>query len=303
MRIGDSGKIFFMGDSFYIKKEPDSREKVAMKKGIYQKQAMYGVMSVKQAEGRIDSSIAEIRDSIRMLLKEREQADTALRDLDQKMAQAKADYNVADDSQEEKDLDLLKKQFDIEHFRRTDYLTEEEQIRLKEMKRTDYHNLSMNLYELADDWRERLDDSQKDLSAAVWVIREVRRKRLESDAMEEAEQAKEELMEAASKEAVGILKDEAVDALNEKAEELKETAEAGKEEKEIKEEQIRKAKEKKEEAEAKTDAIRENASEPETGVLADDRMVRELDAEIKKVLEEQKRLEEELKGLRVNLKI
>lgn len=303
MRIGDSGKIFFMGDSFYIKKEPDSREKVAMKKGIYQKQAMYGVMSVKQAEGRIDSSIAEIRDSIRMLLKEREQADTALRDLDQKMAQAKADYNVADDSQEEKDLDLLKKQFDIEHFRRTDYLTEEEQIRLKEMKRTDYHNLSMDLYELADDWRERLDDSQKDLSAAVWVIREVRRKRLESDAMEEAERAKEELMEAASKEAVGILKDEAVDALNEKAEELKETAEAGKEEKEIKEEQIRKAKEKKEEAEAKTDTIRENASEPETGVLVDDRMVRELDAEIKKVLEEQKRLEEELKGLRVNLKI
>lgn len=303
MRIENQGKALFMGDSFYFKKAPKIQDKAAMKKGIYWKQAMHGVTSVNQAEKHMDASIADIKENVRLLQKEREEADAALNDMERKMQQAKVDYDVADGSQEEKDLELLKKQFDIAHHRISGTLTKEEQKRLEEMERTDYHNLSMEFYEQADYWKEKLGDISKQMDAASYVIRRVRIMRLESDAMEEAKRAKEELLEAASKETVGILKDEAVDALDEKAEEIKEAAEAGKEEKAQKDEQIQKAKEKKEEAEAKTDAIRDNASKLAEGVSLDGKAVRELDMEIKKVLEEEKLLEEELKGMRVNLKI
>lgn len=303
MRIENQGKALFMGDSFYFKKAPKIQDKAAMKKGIYWKQAMHGVTSVNQAEKRMDASIADIKENVRLLQKEREEADAALNDMERKMQQAKVDYDVADGGQEEKDLELLKKQFDIAHHRISGTLTKEEQKRLEEMERTDYHNLSMEFYEQADYWKEKLGDISKQMDAASYVIRRVRIMRLESDAMEEAKRAKEELLEAASKETVGILKDEAVDALDEKAEEIKEAAEAGKEEKAQKDEQIQKAKEKKEEAEAKTDAIRDNASKLAEGVSLDGKAVCELDMEIKKVLEEEKLLEEELKGMRVNLKI
>ena len=302
MRIENQGKALFMGDSFYFKKAPKIQDKAAMKKGIYWKQAMHGVTSVNQAEKRMDASIADIKENVRLLQKEREEADAALNDMERKMQQAKVDYDVADGSQEEKDLELLKKQFDIAHHRISGTLTKEEQKRLEEMERTDYHNLSMEFYEQADYWKEKLGDISKQMDASSYVIRRVRSMRLESDAMEEAKRAKEELLEAASKETVGILKDEAVDALDEKAEEIKEAAEAGKEEKAQKDEQIQKAKEKKKD-EAKTDAIRDNASKLAEGVSLDGKAVRELDMEIKKVLEEEKLLEEELKGMRVNLKI
>ena len=221
MRIENQGKALFMGDSFYFKKAPKIQDKAAMKKGIYWKQAMHGVTSVNQAEKRMDASIADIKENVRLLQKEREEADAALNDMERKMQQAKVDYDVADGSQEEKDLELLKKQFDIAHHRISGTLTKEEQKRLEEMERTDYHNLSMEFYEQADYWKEKLGDISKQMDASSYVIRRVRSMRLESDAMEEAKRAKEELLEAASKETVGILKDEAVDALDEKAEEIK----------------------------------------------------------------------------------
>lgn len=303
MKVGKYGSSIYMGDSLLLKQKMDAKEEAVLNKGIYKKQAMHGVTSVNRAEMRMDGSMEQLRERVRVLQAENSEADAALQQVNRKMEQATADYEIEEDSQEAKDLELLKKEFDIKHHRIPDRLTEEEEKRLKEMERTDYHKLSMDLYEQADFWKEKLKDNKKEMYIAGFVLRSTRLKRLESQAMAEAQEAKEQMLEAASKEAAGILKDEAVQAIDERSESIKEAAETKKEDREEKEGQIEAAKEKKEEAEARTDTTREKASALAGDALPSEKTVRQLDAEIKKVIEEQKLLEEELKGMRVNIGI
>lgn len=303
MRIGTQNRSFYAKDCPFLNQDPQAKEKAAAKKGLYFKQGMHGVTGVYKAEKRMDANAAEIKDRIRQLYEDQKEADATLQDINQKMAQAKTDYAVEDDSQEEQDLNLLKKKFDMKHHRISDMLTKEEWARLEELEMTDYQKHSMDLYEMADYWKEKQDDTKRELSINGYAVRAIKLMRLESDAMEEAQRAKEELLENAAKEAVGMLREEAVDSLDEKAEEIKEAAEAKQEQKAEMEEKLEAAKEKKEEAEAKTDGIQKSVSEMTDGVLSKDVQVRDLDAEIKRVLEEEKLLEEELKGLRMNMRV
>lgn len=246
----------------------------------------------------------EIRERVNRLMEENEEADRFLQEANQRMAQAKVDYQIDPDSQEEKDLDLLKKKFDFEHHRSHESLTEEEERRLEEMgELTEYQACSMDAYEQADHWKYTvLAENKKEMRAIGSVTRHVKLMRLESHAMEDAKRAKEKLMEAAAKEAVGILTGEAVDAIDEGSEEIKEEAEAKKEQREEQEEQIEAAREQKEDAEAAARSKR-NASERVEQALMSEISTDSMDAEIQKILEEEKLLEEELKGLRVNMGI
>ncbi len=81
---------------------------------------------------------------------------------------------------------------------------------------------------------------------------------------------------------------------------MQEASEARKENREEKEAQLQAAKQKKEEAEVSAEKVRKDAAETAQSDVPNDTAAREIEAQIKKVLEEQKLLEEELKGLRVN---
>ncbi len=300
MKIGQQGKSFFMGDSVYWYKDAKIREQTAMNKGLYQKQAMRGIAGVYDSEKRMDKSLGQIRDRLRALQEDSDKADACLQEINRKMAQAKVDYNVEDGSQEDQDLDVLKKEYDINHLRIQGELTEEEEQRLKKIKPTDYQKYSMELYAQADYWKETLDANRKERYVANYVIRKTNQKRLEKDPMVDAQKAKEQLMEAAAKEAAAMLKEEALSTLEERAEELQEASEARKENREEKEAQLQAAKQKKEEAEVSAEKVRKDAAETAQSDVPNDTAAREIEAQIKKVLEEQKLLEEELKGLRVN---
>lgn len=62
------------------------------------------------------------------------------------------------------------------------------------------------------------------------VIRNVKVERLKSQVMAEAQRAKEEIMDAASQEAIGMLVDDAKQQINDKAEEVQEAAKERQEE-------------------------------------------------------------------------
>lgn len=304
MKIGQQNKAFFAGGILPGQQPESTADRIAAKKGLYWKQAMHGVTGVNDAEKRMDKSVDEIMERVRMLTKENEEADVFLQEANRRMTQAKEDYQIDSDSQEEKDLDLLKKKFDIDHNRTREELTEEEEKRLEEMgELTEYQKLSMDSYEQADHWKNKILENRREMRATGSVTRHVKLMRLESHAMEDAMRAKEDLMEAAAKDAIGVLTEEAVNAVDEKAEDVKEAAEARREQKAEQEEQLEEAREKKEEAEAAAESIRKNASNLAEQTLMSEIGTVDLDAEIQKILEEEKMLEEELKGLRVNIGI
>ena len=207
-------------------------------------------------------------------------------------------------SQEQKDLELLQKQYDMMKHGSMETLTEEEQERLDNMgELTEYQKRSMELYGQADYWKTQMQDNQDKISQSTGVIRNVRVERLKSQAMAEAQRAKEEIMDAASQEAIGMLVDDAKQQIDDKAEEVQEAAKERQEEQKEEEKRVEAAKENKSEVEAAVEKNREKIADMTKQFTDSEDITRDMDSEIKKVLEEEKLLEEDLKGLTVNAKI
>lgn len=301
MKISQQNKSFFMGNPLFGNQEADIREKVAKKKALYWKEGMRIVTDANNGEKKIDKNIEDIQERVRRMQAENDEANVYLQDLNKKMAEAKESYNIEDGSQEEQDLELLKKKYDIDTHGSTTLLTDEEKKRLEEMgEMTEYQKLSMELYAQADRWKTQISDNLEKMALDGRSVRLIKVDRLKSHALIDAQKARDEIMEAASKEAMGMLVDDAKEKIDEKAEELQEAAEKREEKEEEQEERIEAAKENREETEAAVEAARENIKDLTENVMKGEDIVRDIDSEIKKILEEEKLLLEDLKGLNVN---
>lgn len=304
MKISNERKNIFFGSDFFRKQDMDAKEKIVAKKQQRFKEAMHVVTSARNGEKKIDDSLDDIRGQIKQYQKDNDEANKFLTDINNQMSEVKDYYQVEDDSQEQKDLELLQKQYDMMKHGSMETLTEEEQERLDNMgELTEYQKRSMELYGQADYWKTQMQDNQDKISQSTGVIRNVRVERLKSQAMAEAQRAKEEIMDAASQEAIGMLVDDAKQQIDDKAEEVQEAAKERQEEQKEEEKRVEAAKENKSEVEAAVEKNREKIADMTKQFTDSEDITRDMDSEIKKVLEEEKLLEEDLKGLTVNAKI
>lgn len=296
-------KSIFMGDYPFRQQGMDVRDKIAQKKQLYHKEAMRIVTTARDAEKRIDDGIEEIRSQVRQMQSANDEASRFLNDIKKSKNEAKEAFGVEDDSQEQKDLELLQKQYTInKHGSTKGVLTEEEQERLKNMgEMTEYQKQAMDLYEQEDYWKYDVMEKNSDaMTNAGRSIRKIQTDRLESHGMVDAEKAKEKMMEAASKEAMGMLKQDALEQMDEKTAEIEETAEKREEKEKELEERIEAAKEDKEQAEEIAQNTRENAKELTKQMTKSEEIASDVEDEIKKLAEQQKLLLEDLKGLTVD---
>ncbi len=304
MKISNERKNIFFGSDFFRNQDMDAKEKIVAKKQQRFKEAMHVVTSARNGEKKIDDSLDDIRGQIKQYQKDNDEANKFLTDINNQMSEVKDYYQVEDDSQEQKDLELLQKQYDMMKHGSMETLTEEEQERLDNMgELTEYQKRSMELYGQADYWKTQMQDNQDKISQSTGVIRNVRVERLKSQAMAEAQRAKEEIMDAASQEAIGMLVDDAKQQIDDKAEEVQEAAKERQEEQKEEEKRVEAAKENKSEVEAAVEKNREKIADMTKQFTDSEDITRDMDSEIKKVLEEEKLLEEDLKGLTVNAKI
>ena len=304
MKISNERKNIFFGSDFFRKQDMDAKEKIVAKKQQRFKEAMHVVTSARNGEKKIDDSLDDIRGQIKQYQKDNDEANKFLTDINNQMSEVKDYYQVEDDSQEQKDLELLQKQYDMMKHGSMETLTEEEQERLDNMgELTEYQKRSMELYGQADYWKTQMQDNQDKISQSTGVIRNVRVERLKSQAMAEAQRAKEEIMDAASQEAIGMLVDDAKQQIDDKAEEVQEAAKERQEEQKEEEKRVEAAKENKSQVEAAVEKNREKIADMTKQFTDSEDITRDMDSEIKKVLEEEKLLEEDLKGLTVNAKI
>ena len=159
----------------------------------------------------------------------------------------------------------------------------------------------MELYAAADYWKETLSDNNTLIGGEAGAIRLINIERGKTHGIVDAEKDKEEILAAASKEIQSMLVDDAKEKMDEKAEEVKEAAEARKEKKEEEEERIEAAKEHKKDTEDFVEDIQESVSELTKQAVNSDQIMEDVNDQIKKIMLEEKLLEEDLKGLTVNV--
>lgn len=198
--------------------------------------------------------------------------------------------------------------------------TEEEQARLKEMEGiplTEYQKRCMEIDSYQQVYERENDLIDDKIEAYNGSIRAIRQERLKFHEMVNAQKKADAVMEAASKEVIGMLMEEARDHVDEELEEKREEAEEKAEEKAEEEEKIEERNEEQEELENRIDEahakneereeLRREAEERsrEDAVLLGDMMdagmggmnsVANVQTDVKNMLHKMKLLEEDLKG-------
>ena len=343
----------FMGD-LNVKKDP-----ITQRKQYAQQKALKMVGDAWDVDRKIDQNIQDIRDKLRQLEDEYVENLGYIAEGDAQKEQLRQQYNVAPDSQEQKDLELLQKKADYmrhpdevtlteedrarlkaisgrppetkeevellqrkadaEKFGLEVEWTEEEEALLKEMEGvplTEYQERCLKIDGYQKIYETRNDVIKDQIAAYNGSIRATRLERLKFREMEKAQKKAEEVMEAAGKEIIGMLMEEAKDHVDEEMEETKEEAEEKAEEEASQEEKIEERKEVTAELEQRIDeAHRENEAREELRREAEERSredaillgdimeagmgtgsLSDVKFDVKNMLHKMKLLEEDLKG-------
>ena len=223
-------------------------------------------------EQKIDAELQELRDLSARLTEDNKEKLDQISQNKQEMSGLEEYYKVPEDSQEQKDLEILMKKNDSIYDPGSGLTLEEEERYNEIMKNgpTEYQSRMMERYSENNRLQREMEENLAAIHANGSALRFVKGERLKKNPMLDAEEAADKVMGAESKAISGEIVGNALDHMQEELQEKVEEAEKQAEQKAEREEQIEK--------------VQETAVE------------QKIQAEIDKVLEELKLMAEDLKG-------
>lgn len=200
-----------------------------------QKEALKRIFDQFKKDAVIDDNMATRSRNIDEFNEEGALAQKELDKVEGLRRQLRDAYGVAEDSEEEKDLQLLKKSMDP--FTK---LSEEEKERLSNMgPLTEYQKkaleYSVEYDEMEGTWKKRLNNARQGMTAERQTIQSIKLELLKQHPMTDAQKEAAKIMEAANEEAVGIILQQAKEHIDEEINKAKEKAEKQAEEQKEKE--------------------------------------------------------------------
>lgn len=251
----ENRKNVFFGDTMLAEKNP-----VEVRRKIAQKKAMKIIQDAYAGDAAIDKQVNDRINHYEEMAAVRETASNELRDLNQQQKELQKEYGVSDDGEEQKNLELLKKEQDIQNNVTKETLSGEEMEQLAQIHKnplTEYQSRALGLNQLAAKSKLAIADAQKQMNGDTADMKSIYLERLKSDPMQKAQKSAEDILEAAGKEIQNMLVGEAKDVMDEKTEEEKEWAKEKSEEKKEEEKII----EEREEKQAVEQALMEKTKE------------------------------------------
>lgn len=237
-----SGSAIFAGDLNI------GQDSILAKRQKAQREAMKMIRDVFADDMRMDAEQEEREKHIEKLKEENDKAKSSLKDVNGMRESLMEQYGITEDSQEQKDLELVRRVQSSDDPFAKDGLTEEEQKRYDEiMKRglTEYQESSLMLDDVEKELNDLISDNKRDIAIEEDTIWNTDMARLKKHPMKDAAKNAETLLEASRKEMIYDLYNESKEHIDEKTEEAKEEQKEKAEEKkeEEKEEAVREAKE------------------------------------------------------------
>lgn len=256
-----------------------SNDSVMQRKKHAQAKALKIVRDTWAGDKKIDDGQEERKQRIKELQENNKQNTDIIKGYREYGEQLREQYNVAEDSQEQKDLELMLKADSGD-------LTEEERKRLAELSGTtltEYQQRILDLEDSIEIYKEEIEAANDEIKDLSNIIKGVRQERLKQHNMVDAQKEADEMLKDAAKEAAYGMLMESKDHVEE---EMEEQIEKAKEKKEKKEEQEEKLEEKKQEKAERQEALEEQRAE--------NRLAREVREEKEKEARKQAREQEDL---------
>lgn len=254
-------------------------------------------------EQKIDAEMQELRDLSARLVKDNKEKLDQISQNKAEMANLERIYAVSEDSQEQKDLEILMKKNDA-YYDPSVRLTEDEQKRYNEIMaqgKTEYQSRMMERYEENNRLGREMQENLMAIHANGSALRFIKGERLKTNPIGDAENAADKVLTAESEAITSELVGNALDHMQENMQEKVEEAREQEEQKAEREEQIEQIQESVEEQKQQIEEIREESREAQESskTISPQEIVQiqeQIQAEIDKVLEELKLLAEDLKG-------
>lgn len=288
-----------------------SHDKVEQKKLDAREKAMKIISDAFGAEKKIDDDLDERAGRIDAARTEIAKAQEQLKGLDAQQDKYMEQYGITADSQEQKDLELLRKRRDSFAVDSDIVLTEEELERLSEIDAqglTDYQKLSLENDSYRSPFNKEIKEQQNVILEEQVIMREISLERLKSHTMVDATQQKDAQMEAVNKEIIGMILEDGRDKIDADMDEVREEIADRKEESQEQEERIEEIRQRVDETE-KVNEERRRKNNMDISELVTEQIL-ELDSvkndvtqQVDNMLHEMKLLQEDLKGSVVDTEV
>lgn len=206
--------------------------------------AMELMLEAYKNDKALDSTAEEKSTHAKKLYEENDEARSMISDIKKEKENTNEIYGVTDDSEEAKDLDILRRGRDSMGNPQS-VLTDEEYARYKELYSgglSDYHTRMLSLDADEKYYTDKISDNMKGIVSDYAFNRNLSIERLKSHDMLDAKKQGEQIVDAASKEIIGQVMQDAVDNIDEDIEKEKEDALEKKQEQKELEEHIERAK-------------------------------------------------------------
>lgn len=275
---------------------------VEQKRQQAKQRAMKIVGDVWKKEQKIDDDLAARKEKVRTLLQEQGEYRREIGALEKERALLKEQYGVKDDSEEQRELELLEKELDAQISSKGITLTKEEYEQIAQIKQrglTEYQSRMLEKKEACFGYELRIEKIEKEVRIENAIISGVKLERLKSNPMGEAIDQAEAVQKAASEEILGMLVEEGQEHIEEEMQEKKETAEKKKEKEEIQEEKLEHIKEKKKQQEELSEDILKTTEE----LINLDSKQSTVQKELKDMMSSLKVLEEDIKGAKIDKEV
>ncbi len=214
-----------------------------------------------------------------------------IRKINEAQAALQEELEITEDSQEHQDLELMRKNRDKPYS-----LTFEERERAKQLEsqpKTYYQELSLANDELRNYYNAFKEEAQEGIMATNAEISGTKEGLLKQHGMADAQDQMAAIEKAGADEIIGMLKEAAMEHIQEEMEEQVEDAKKAAEEKKEQEEKI-------EEAKAESAEQGEQAVEIMDNAIQADKDMDEVQEELSKILKEAELLPEDQKGLLID---
>lgn len=287
-----NGKDFFVGNL----NQDLFQNKLARKKKEAQERALRVVGDAFSSDQQIDMDLQERREKIDSLELENQELQKQINEINKSQQELMEQYGITEDSQQQKELQLLRKK-DACFRGEGEALTKEELEYVNKLEKeglTDYQKQQREWDKEKRHFQSQMELNKLTIIEENAIIRGTKLERLKYAPMAKAQKEADEILEAASKEIIGMIVEEAKDTLLEKSEEEQEKAEKMEEQREEQEAFIQKQKEKKEE----TQELLEDM--PIEELLYMGQLKDEVKQEIKNIVNEMKLVAEDIKGAYVD---
>ncbi len=289
-----SSGISINGSSFATQNDP-----IAAKREEARKKAMKIIGDAFANDRKIDEDLDARSEHIRKLQAVKSDANKAINEIEADRAALRDEYGIDANSQEEKELQLLEKEFRARQKGSDVQITKEDMEEIAKIKAkglTEYQSRSMEMLDYEKPYLDAVYETKQGIVEENLTISAIKRELEKNTGMLKAQDRADAIEDAASKEIIGMLASEAKEHIDEEAKESEEKAKEKQEKEEDIEEKIDAARERRKEEEELTEDIVESSQDLNVTTAN----VNDAQKDVKDMMNKLALVEEDMKGATVD---